>query len=237
MNFILLLIYMLLMGAGLVFCNYVLKTPYNTTEFSEKFLPVMIILAVMVLIYALKNRKKIDLITENKKGYLWFGLIFVPLICIAIYSGVKSFDKSLLFFIVIFDSMLIGIAEEGMYRWILLGGLLRKMKPVRAILISALLFSSLHLLNILGGIEFSEVVNQLFSTFFMGIFLGLVYLDTKNILFPMLFHFVWDYIMLTGAIEDSPIQSVVIFGTIAFELAVSVILMIKFKKILKNETI
>ncbi|MGN0349272.1 MAG: lysostaphin resistance A-like protein [Roseburia sp.] len=232
-NYGFLCLYMIIMGGGLVYCNYVLHTTYDSPEFSEKFLPIMIILAVLVLIYGIRNRKDFVIITENKKRYLWFLLLFVPISGLALYSAVKGFDLSMAFFIVFFDSLLIGIAEEGMYRGILLGGLLRKTSPVAAIVVSAVLFSLLHLLNVLGGIELSEVLNQMVSTFLMGLFLGSVYVDSKNILLAILFHFFWDYIMLTGVLGELSMLFVVIFGVTALEVIISAILLFQFRKMPK----
>ncbi len=230
-NYIFLFVYMVIMAAGLLYCNYGLGTAYDSPEFSAKFLPVMIILAVMVLIYAIKNKKDLAVNTDNKKGYLWFLLIFIPLLGMGIYSVIKNFGLRAEFFVVLFDSFLIGIAEEGMYRGILMGGLLRKLRPIAAIIISAVLFSLLHFLNILGGVGLSDVSNQMISTFFMGLFLGSAYLYTKNIWFPILFHFIWDYIILSGAVAGSSIMTVTVFGITGFELVISAILLFKFRKI------
>lgn len=193
----------------------------------------MIILTVAVLIYGIRNRKDLVIRTENRKGYFWFLLLFIPVSVLGIFSAAKVFDPHLSFLIVLFDCLLIGVAEEGMYRGILMGALLKKTKPVIAILISSVMFSLLHLLNLLGGLDSSEVVNQMIFTFIMGLFLGSVYFYTKNILFPILFHSIWDYIILSNALVDSPIFLAAVFGVAGLEAAISIILLLKFIKMPK----
>ena len=52
-NYIVLAAYMIIMGVGLFICNQFLNTPYNTTEFSRKFLPFMIILFSICFLFLL----------------------------------------------------------------------------------------------------------------------------------------------------------------------------------------
>lgn len=223
-------LYMIIMGAGLAFTNYCLNTPYTSEEFGRKFMPVTATLAVIVLIYGSRHRKDLEIITDNRKGHLWFLILFVPVTGLAIYSAVRSFDGTGAFFLVILDSLLVGIGEEGMFRGILLGGLLRKKRPVVAVLISAILFSCLHFLNLLGGVGASDVMDQMLSTFILGMFLGCTYLYTKNIVFPVLFHFAWDYIMLSGGLTGSPLMVIAIVGVGVMEALIAAILLFGFRK-------
>ena len=85
-NYILLTAYMIIMGAGLFICNHFLNTPYNSTEFSRKFLPFMFILAVLVLYYGIKNKNELTLHSESRVmyfqhlcSYLWSGLDYIQL--------------------------------------------------------------------------------------------------------------------------------------------------------------
>ncbi len=229
-NFVILGIYMAAMGTGLVFCSQVLGTAYDSPEFGGKFLPFTIFLAVLVLCYGIKNQEDVALHTKNKKRYFPFLLLFVPVAGLAVYSAAESFRPEASFFLAFLDSLLVGIGEEGMYRGILLGGFLRKMRPIVAIPLSSAFFSLLHLLNLLGGISPSDVMNQMLSTFLMGLFLGSVYLDTKNIGAPVLFHFLWDYIMLSGGLAGSEKIIGVLVAASILEAFISAVLLIQFRK-------
>lgn len=226
-NYILLSAYMIIMGVGLFVCNQFLNTPYNSTEFSRKFLPFMILLAVLVLYHGIKNKKELTLYSERKPGYVFSALLFIPVVGFGLYSIVRGFSPDLVFLILIIDTALIGIAEEGMYRGILLGAMAKKMNPLIAILLSSILFCSLHLLNVIGGLSVSELIGQLGSTFVMGVFLGAMYLDTRNILFPIIFHSSWDYILLSDSLADVEFLPVVLIGVYILEVFISLVIIIK----------
>ncbi|HEL2560696.1 TPA: CPBP family intramembrane metalloprotease [Streptococcus suis] len=226
-NYILLSAYMIIMGVGLFVCNQFLNTPYNSTEFSRKFLPFMILLAVLVLYHGIKNKKELTLYSERKPGYVFSALLFIPVVGFGLYSIVRGFSPDLVFLILIIDTALIGIAEEGMYRGILLGAMAKKMNPLIAILLSSILFCTLHLLNVIGGLSVSELIGQLGSTFVMGVFLGAMYLDTRNILFPIIFHSSWDYILLSDSLADVEFLPVVLIGVYILEVFISLVIIIK----------
>ena len=226
-NYILLAAYMIIMGVGLFICNRFLNTPYTSTEFSRKFLPFMILLAVLVLCYGIKNRKELTLRSERKPNYGFSALLFIPVVGFGLYSIVRGFSPDLSFVILIIDTALIGIAEEGMYRGILLGAMAKKMNSLLAILLSSALFCALHLLNVIGGLSVSELIGQLGSTFVMGVFLGAMYLDTRKILFPIIFHSLWDYILLSGSLEEVQIIPIVLIGVYVLEVFISLIIIIK----------
>ncbi|MBS7996942.1 CPBP family intramembrane metalloprotease [Streptococcus suis] len=226
-NYILLSAYMIIMGVGLFVCNQFLNTPYNSTEFSRKFLPFMILLAVLVLYHGIKNKKELTLYSECKPGYVFSALLFIPVVGFGLYSIVRGFSPDLVFLILIIDTALIGIAEEVMYRGILLGAMAKKMNPLIAILLSSILFCTLHLLNVIGGLSVSELIGQLGSTFVMGVFLGAMYLDTRNILFPIIFHSSWDYILLSDSLADVEFLPVVLIGVYILEVFISLVIIIK----------
>ncbi|MCC9940989.1 CPBP family intramembrane metalloprotease, partial [Streptococcus agalactiae] len=225
--YILLSAYMIIMGVGLFVCNQFLNTPYNSTEFSRKFLPFMILLAVLVLYHGIKNKKELTLYSERKPGYVFSALLFIPVVGFGLYSIVRGFSPDLVFLILIIDTALIGIAEEVMYRGILLGAMAKKMNPLIAILLSSILFCTLHLLNVIGGLSVSELIGQLGSTFVMGVFLGAMYLDTRNILFPIIFHSSWDYILLSDSLADVEFLPVVLIGVYILEVFISLVIIIK----------
>ena len=101
------------------------------------------------------------------------------------------------------------------------------MNSLLALLLSSALFCALHLLNVIGGLSVSELIGQLGSTFVMGVFLGAMYLDTRKILFPIIFHSLWDYILLSGSLEEVQIIPIVLMGVYVLEVFISLIIIIK----------
>lgn len=99
--------------------------------------------------------------------------------------------------IVFAGTLLVGIGEELAFRQVLFGALLKRNAAqgktvVSAILISALVFSALHAVNVLGGQTVSQVAIQLVLTFFAGILFAGLFLQTKSIVALILFHWLWD---------------------------------------------
>ena len=229
-NSIMLVVYMLIMVGGPWVCKTLLHTPYAASNFSEKFLPFMAILAACVIGYGIRYKEELTISYKTKKSYLISAFLAIPVIGFGFYSIITGFSMEMSFWILIIDTALIGIAEEGMYRGILLGGLSRKLPPIGAIFVSSLLFSALHLLNIIGGVEISDVANQLLSTFVIGFFLGLMYLETRNLLLPILFHALWDYIILSGALGQLEIMPLVLIGIYIAQIVLSILMIIKIVK-------
>ncbi|HFI0057199.1 TPA: CPBP family glutamic-type intramembrane protease [Streptococcus suis] len=73
----------------------------------------------------------------------------------------------------------------------------------------------------------SELMGQLCSTFVMGVFLGAMYLDTRKILFPIIFHSLWDYILLSGSLAEVQILPIVLIGVYVLEVVISLVIIIK----------
>ncbi len=226
-TYIVLSIYMIIMAIGLFVCKEFMGVPYDAPNFSGKFLPFMFLLAVFSVLYEMRNRNEIILQTGNEPRYIFSSVLFIPVVGFGIFSVVKGFNAELGFFILIVDTILIGIAEEIMYRRILLGSLARKIHPVYALLLSSVLFCLLHLLNLLGGLSLSEVINQLGSTFVMGMFLGAMYLDTKKIIFPIIFHSAWDYILLSDSLSEISFMPILLIGVYALEFIITILIIIK----------
>ncbi|WP_162778336.1 CPBP family intramembrane glutamic endopeptidase, partial [Staphylococcus aureus] len=100
-----------------------------------------------------------------------------------------------------------------------------------AVLVSAILFAAEHLLNVLGGVTLSDVLNQPLSTFLMGIFLGAVYIYTRNIFYPIFFHFAWDYVFLNNGLGAVSFAPVLFIATVVLEVIVIIWVLWKMRKV------
>lgn len=224
-------LYYMIMAIGLSFCYAFLNVKYDSPEFSRAFLPFMITLALLSGTYGIWKNDVLTLQILNKPGYFWFMIVMIPLLGLGIITLIETFEVSSKFFILIFDVLLIGFAEETMFRKILLGGSLREVSPVKAIILSSSFFSLLHVLNIFGGVSFQDIVSQLVSTLVMGIYLGCIYVYTKFIWFPILFHSTWDYIILSGFLDKYEFATSLVLVITVAEIVISIILIAKFKKL------
>lgn len=116
--------------------------------------------------------------------------------------------KELLFSILIFT--IISLAEEILIRGYVLKNLMNSFNKYIALVISSILFSLMHLFN--PHINFFS----LFDLFLAGIVLGLSYIYTKNLWFPIAMHLSWNLFQaLFGFnVSGQEIYSIIEFGMI-----------------------
>ncbi len=93
-------------------------------------------------------------------------------------------------------TLLVGIAEEMMFRGIILHALLEKMNPRKAVLYSAIAFSLLHSINIISGVTLQGMFLQLAMTFIAGFYLAAVMVKIKSIIPLIIWHWLWDFLSL-----------------------------------------
>ncbi len=110
-----------------------------------------------------------------------------------------------LLLLVVAEQLLIGIFEEFLFRGVILNMLLEKgqenpTNKVSAILISSVLFGLVHLLNLFDHPDLILfTVSQVFYATFIGIYLAVLYLKTRNIWVVALCHAAID---LAGALPQ-----------------------------------
>lgn len=93
---------------------------------------------------------------------------------------VPKFDKILDYISLV---ILVPIAEELLFRGIILGQLMKKYNPWLSIFASALVFGIMHGLSVHVG-----------YAFFCGIFIGIVYYATSNISLTVLIHMIFNFL-------------------------------------------
>lgn len=81
----------------------------------------------------------------------------------------------------------VAIGEEVLFRGFILNNLMKSYNKYVALIVSSLFFSLLHL-----GNHFISVLN-LFDLFIAGILLGVTYIYTKRLWFPIALHFSWNF--------------------------------------------
>lgn len=233
-HYLFLCAYFCVMGIGLLICNQVLNTPYDDENFSERFLPFMTILAVMVMVYCHYHKSSLVLASMHKRTYIYSLLPLISIVLLAIIATFNNWNGMQSLLLPLIDALFIGIAEEGLFRGVILGSLLKKVHLIKAILLSSLLFASIHILNIFGGLTIDEVWSQLLSTLVMGIFLGTVYAYTHNIYIPIIFHSTWDYIFIVQGM-DAPFAPVLLITTVILEVIVTCIMLWHLKASYKKQ--
>ena len=170
---------------------------YTDPNFAAKYYPYEIFLAFVVLaLWYILLRKDLPLdfhIKFNKDFFITLPLFLIPfsLLIFVLFTS-KNIDTVRLTQYVM-TAAAVGIAEEMIFRVVVFRGLVTSGSSVKkAILISALLFSSFHLLNLVAGMELALMPIQLINTFMLGIVFVYIYYKTESILYIILLHFMWD---------------------------------------------
>lgn len=159
-----------------------------------------------------------------------FLVIFLPLAALTLYYLLTNGSFTYAFMAPLATTLLVGAAEETMFRRILfirLLGLFQERGFKKALLISAVCFSLLHAVNILGGAPVSQVLMQLAATFVAGLFYVLMFDYTRNIYLLIIMHFLWDYILFSGATKQIPVYAVLMGILQAAEIVIMLVLLVR----------
>ena len=137
--------------------------------------------------------------------------------------------------IVIIEQIFVGVFEEFLFRGLVLNVLLAKIQNDRfkgkmeAIILSALFFGAVHLLNLFSEPRMlNATIAQVFYAAFIGIFLGALYLRINNIWVVVFYHAIYDIVSELPAIfhqipaqemADISVSDAVITAAFAFIFA------------------
>lgn len=153
-------------------------------------------------LYGYKSYKEIFSWKGTRNGLLASqGIILMSLLFILPEFWGNNFNKAFMntAFLMIMQQIGTGLFEEGLFRGLLMGGMLQKWShSIRGrlgmVLISGISFGLLHFMNFFSGNPLNSVLyNMLFASIF-GIVFASSYLYSKNLLITMIIHAVYDII-------------------------------------------
>jgi len=134
------------------------------------------------------------------KGLLiaWFGIVYAIITFFIVFMQIpeNSFIAPNIFYlliVIIHPFIGTGFFEEVLFRGLVLKILLKKFgstkkRIVGAILISSVFFGSVHFVNIIAGAPVLPTITQIIHASTGGFFYAIVYLRTRKLLIPILFH-------------------------------------------------
>ncbi len=209
--FISAIIYIAIMAVGMFVLTNVAGLSYQDPKMANTLVYFEIVMTIFSLFMYKKffsglSFNRIEKFPFKSITAALFSVLFIALIG----NGVLRFatgnyvgkDMTLLFTI-IFATLLVGISEELMFRGILLPALVTKRGKIRAVLISSIMFGLLHSVNIIGGLPAKEMLVQVILTSIIGILFSCIALEIKNIIPLMIYHWLWDGILISGGYLDS----------------------------------
>lgn len=210
------LLWPILYTAGMGLSNYIVyhhfHISYGSDSYASSMLPFIAILTAGTLICFLLQKKQLALPWTGQGKLPLFLILFLPLAGMALYYFFIGGELTKAFLLPLLTALLVGIAEEMMFRRILYVTLLRSFPEQgskKPLFISAALFSLLHAVNIFAGSTVPQVLIQLAATFVAGLFFALMYEYTRSIFLMIATHFLWDYILLSGAVHKIPAFAIV----------------------------
>lgn len=224
------LLYVVGMGISNFIVYYHYGIEYGGEGYTSAMLPFLAILALGALICLFFHRKNLALPWSERGSLPLFLIVFVPLVIMALYFVFTRGSFTPAFIAPLMLTLLVGLAEETMFRRILFIRLLRLFQNqgfIKPLVISAVCFSLLHAVNILGGLPAPQVLAQLATTFIAGLFYGLMFDYTRSIYLLVIMHFLWDYILFSGATQQIPAFTIIMGILQAAEIIIMLVLLVR----------
>ena len=157
-------------------------------------------------------------------GLMWYSWLILATTYVAFSSGLKQNHLGLsAILLILIVALLVGITEEYIFRGLILGRLVSSGRSVLvALIVSSTLFACTHFINLLHNSLYNVSLQVLYAIP-LGAFLGLLYLKSNNILYPILAHAIQDFAAFfisggkmdsTSATPNSVLQIYILFGII-----------------------
>jgi membrane protease YdiL (CAAX protease family) len=128
-------------------------------------------------------------------------LFCLPLLIVPVYllfrTGIAPTNATQLVMLVVFTAM-IGFAEEGLFRGVMLRGFLAY-GPLRAALFSSLIFGAMHVINVLYGMSIGMALLYAFYAFLLGFGFAAPYVRGGGAIWPLIIvHGLYDFLGKLG---------------------------------------
>lgn len=124
---------------------------------------------------------------------MWFPmLVLLAISSLALMTGMP---EGRVMFFVIFNTILIGVSEEVMFRGVLFRALLENFKVWPAIIITTILFGAVHVLNGFTTGDWDGALVQAVAAGMSGLIFMAIVIRTGSLWPAIIYHFLWDCIL------------------------------------------
>lgn len=137
---------------------------------------------------------------SNFKMLILPALGVVAIWVVAFSRGLKTAS----FGVLGINTLLVGFSEELMFRGVLFHGVQAELGSIRAVVITALLFGSVHALNGFITGDRTRAVEQAGMTVLFGFWIGAVRLYMSTLYPLMIIHWLWDLGLFVAAPAEKP---------------------------------
>lgn len=162
-------------------------------------------------------------------GAMWFPMLV--LLAISSLLALTGLPGGRVMFWVAFNTFLVGLSEEVMFRGVLFRALLENCRVWPAIMVTTALFGAVHILNGFTTGQWGPSVVQAVSAGMSGLIFMAIVIRTGSIWPAIVYHWLWDcalFLMMTGSqgrgIEAAPAQAERLIGSPAMFLPMLLVL-------------
>lgn len=148
-------------------------------------------ITVLIFITCTKMWNRVGVITKISKKSILLMLPIIVFSFIPLFNGVVTCQVTNIL-MVMGIAIFIGVSEELACRGVILPALMHKGK-MHSIILSSIIFGSLHLMNIIKGAEFEDTIIQIIFATGFGLTMAIVRYKTELILPQILVHALWDF--------------------------------------------
>jgi uncharacterized protein len=128
--------------------------------------------------------------------YLYWILapLIIPVLLYILLFGVKV-NKPILIFFYAWLTIFIGFSEESLFRGVILNAL-KRYGTIGSVLFSSILFSLIHITNLMSGFSLNFILMQLYVAFSLGVLFAALRIRTGTIWLVILLHTIIDFLGL-----------------------------------------
>jgi len=168
--------------------------------------------AFLVIAISMLGWWRMVLFDASKSGPRWVWILPVVIAGIILnnFSGLQTgkLSSELLMWSTL-GAVGVGFGEETITRGTMIVGLRSRFPEVRVWLISTLLFSALHIPNVIFGLPLWQMPLQVLFTFIFGSGMYVVRRTSGTLILPMVLHGLWDsslFLSISTGVEPSAVQ-------------------------------
>lgn len=236
--------YISIMMIGTYITNNILVHTYNDFELLISSLMTQFI-ATLSIIYVVKKFyvwKNVGFDKVRFNNLIWFAPYTALIVDMIyhfsenIYLKYTSFNSYtwITLIITFIGTLLVGFSEEVIFRGILLNSLKTEKSILKAIVLSSVGFSIIHIVNIFVGMSLTEVCIQIIETILLGFSLASLAIKLNNIWPNIIFHSIWNFILMSSNIIGSTVPTISVICT-PLNIIIGTILWISIIKYEKND--
>ena len=191
--------YLVIMAAGW------LADPYDYGTVGNLFYQTPFLILALLYTYWLIRRYHVPVARAGRRrapGTLWIVIAILLLNAAGmVYPLVNGFNGRWVVIPAVFlATMMVGFAEEGMFRGFLITSFARRMGISAALVLSSAVFGLLHAVNILAHAPLAGVIVQVVFTMFVGYVFATVYLRSGgSIVMVAILHGFYDFFVFCQA--------------------------------------